>query len=222
MMEAMQSSVRRVLVVGGSPEPAASETLRRAARGCDAVVAVDRGFDAVLAADLSCDLFCGDADSVSAAGRRLVERAEFEVQRYNPHKDYTDLDLALKAIRERWGLVDIVATCLNGGSPDHFFAAYGRLLSWAGPVEIVEDRCTGRVVRAGESWNVGEFRGSRFSFVPFSADTQVSIHHMRWELDHRDCDLLSDLGISNELDYPDGRIECHRGVIAAWVLFCSF
>ena len=56
----------RVLVVGGSPQGASPEVVRRAAQGCDAVVAVDRGLDAVLAAGLICDLFCGDADTVRA------------------------------------------------------------------------------------------------------------------------------------------------------------
>lgn len=136
----------RVLIVGGSPEPCSPETLCAAASGCDAVVAVDRGLDALRAAALHCDLFCGDADSVSEQGAALVACAEgdgpssgsFAVERYNPHKDYTDLSLALRAVRERWGSCAVRATCLTGGAPDHYLAALGRLVAWDGPVELYE------------------------------------------------------------------------------------
>lgn len=69
----------RILVVGGSPEPSSAETIRCAAAGCKAAVAVDRGLDALLAAGVSCDLFCGDADSVSEHGAELVRLCERDV-----------------------------------------------------------------------------------------------------------------------------------------------
>ena len=42
---------------------------------CDHVVAVDRGLDALLGAGLGCDVYVGDADTVSDAGRALVDAA---------------------------------------------------------------------------------------------------------------------------------------------------
>lgn len=215
----------RVLIVGGSPEPCSPETLCAAASGCDAVVAVDRGLDALRAAALHCDLFCGDADSVSEQGAALVACAEgdgpssgsFAVERYNPHKDYTDLSLALRAVRERWGSCAVRATCLTGGAPDHYLAALGRLVAWDGPVELYEDGLSGRILRAGDSWTIGERVGCRFSFVPLSADAEVSERGMRWELDHCRCALLEDLGISNVIEDPTATVACHEGVVGAWV-----
>lgn len=217
-----------VLLVGGSPEQCSLELLARLAARADNVVAVDRGLDPLLVAGISVDLFCGDADSVGPAGKRIIDSigdsnnhsqgaAPFELERYNPHKDYTDLDLALKAIAKRWGNAHLIATCLEGGLPDHALAAMGRLANWKGTVELVHDGRVGRILTAGQTWDVGAYRGARFSFVPLSSDCVVSEYRMRWELDRKRACLLSDLGISNELDYPDGMIECHEGTIAAWV-----
>lgn len=215
----------KVLLVGGSPEQCSADLLCRIADQVDKVVAVDRGLDMLLASGIAVDLFCGDADSVGEDGRRLVNGigsssdplALLEVERYNPHKDFTDLDLALKAIETRWGLVHIIATCLEGGLPDHFLAVMGRLMNWKGSVELIHDGRRGRILKAGQAWSLGGHQGARFSFIPLSDTCEVSEHRMRWELDHKQATLLSDLGISNELDYPDGSITCHKGTIVAWV-----
>lgn len=214
-----------VLLVGGSPEQCSVELLRRLAGAVDKVVAVDRGLDPLLASGVAVDLFCGDVDSVGEAGRHLVdgcdpssaEDAPFEIERYNPHKDFTDLDLALKAIKSRWGSAHLLTTCLEGGLPDHFLAVMGRLISWEGEVELIHNGRIGRILKAGQTWNVGDYQGSRFSFVSLSEISEVSERRMRWELDHKRAPLLSDLGISNELDYSDGSITCHMGTIVAWV-----
>lgn len=217
----------RVLVAGGSPERASIGLLRKAADGCEVVVAVDGGMDAILAAGLHPQLFCGDVDSASPKTAAAIESgggssfvidgARCEIERYDPHKDATDLELALRAIRERYGVVDIVATCLSGGRPDHMLAALGRLCAWPGSVELREDGFIGRILHAGDTWDVGPYRGCRFSFVPLSCGCVVSESRMRWELDHVPLPLLSDRGISNELDFPDGSIACHAGTLGAWV-----
>ena len=212
------------LIVGGSPQPSEPALVSALARRSEFVVAVDRGLDVLLAAGCPCDLFCGDVDSVSETGAELVARSEaapvgsFEVERYRPAKDYTDLALALEALRSRRGVVPLVATCLYGGAPDQFLAVLGRLSSWEGPVELVEDGFSGRILKAGQAWELGpEHRGHRFSFVPLAAGCTVSERGMRWELDHARAEALSDLGISNMLDAPHCSITCHEGALVCWV-----
>lgn len=219
----------RVLVVGGSPEVASPALVARLADMCDAAVAVDRGLDALLTAGRGCDLFCGDADSVSEAGAALVRAAEAgespasgapaiaEVERYNPHKDDTDLGLALRAVRERWGNADLVCTCLSGGKPDHALAVLGRLAVWEGPIALEEDDFSARILHAGESWQIEEAEGQRFSFVPLASNANVSEAGMEWNLDHHKAPLLSDLGISNVIRKATATITCHTGALAAWL-----
>lgn len=214
----------RVCVIGGSPQASSSDTVRAAAATCDVVVAVDRGLDAALAAGVSVDLFCGDADSVSPAGAALVRAAEcgdgtasFAVERYNPHKDFTDLSLVLRAVTERWDTPALVCTCLSGGNPDHLLGVFGRLASWESEVELIEDGFVGRVLHAGEAWTIEGHAGARFSFIPLSGEVTVSESGMRWELDHHRVELLSDLGISNVVERDKATITNHTGTLICWV-----
>lgn len=221
----------RVLVVGGSPEPSATELIRSLSLEVDFIVAVDRGLDALLDSGLGCDLFCGDADSVSERGGGLVRSAErgaiqadghastyMEVERYDPHKDFTDLSLALRAIRARWTCSDLICTCMTGGRPDHALAVMGRLASWeTGEVRIVEDYFQGAILRSDSVIRYSGHQGDTFSFIPLSPEATVSETGMRWELDHARVPLLSDLGISNVVESANACIACHEGLIATWV-----
>lgn len=189
----------KVLVVCGSPVVASTDLLRRLAGECDHVVAVDRGLDALLGAGLGCDVYVGDADTVSDAGRELVDAAtDFEVERHDPYKDYTDLALALDSVRRRWPGAEVVATCATGGRPDMALSVLGLLTGYEdAPVWIAEDKVVARILRAGESWTIEGHEGSTFSIIAIVPGTAVSEHGLEWELDHAPLGLLADTGISN-------------------------
>ncbi len=223
----MTETPKRVLVVGGSPARSSAKTIQRAADQCDVIVAVDRGLDAVLDAGLACTLFCGDADTVSSHGAQLVAQAEksslagesasFDVEHYDPHKDATDLSLALRAICSRWPGAVLVATCFSGGAPDHAMAVMGRLASYGGPVEIIEDTFEARILHAGDAWTLVEKIGKRFSCVPLSVESEVSESGFRWNLNHASMELLSDWGISNVVEEDLACVTCHAGTLACWL-----
>ena len=143
-------------MVCGSPVVASADLLRWLAGECDHVVAVDRGLDALLGAGLGCDVYVGDADTVSDAGRALVDAAtDFEVERHDPYKDYTDLALALDSVRRRWPGAEVVATCATGGRPDMALSVLGLLAGYEdAPVWIAEDETTARILHGGESWTI--------------------------------------------------------------------
>ena len=157
----------KVLVVCGSPLVASADLLRRLVGECDHVVAVDRGLDALLGAGLGCDVYVGDADTVSDVGRALVDAAEaFEVERHDPYKDYTDLALALDSVRRRWPGAEVVATCATGGRPDMALSVLGLLAGYEdAPVWIAEDEVTARILHGGESWTIEGAEGKTFSII---------------------------------------------------------
>lgn len=209
----------KVLVVCGSPVVASVDLLRRLAGECDHVVAVDRGLDALLGAELSCDVYVGDADTVSDAGRALVDAAtDFEVERHDPYKDYTDLALALDSIRRRWPGAEVVATCATGGRPDMALSVLGLLAGYEGaPIWIAEDKVVARILRAGESWIIEGHEGSTFSIIAIAPNTKVSEHGLEWELDHSRLGLLADTGISNVVR-GTAKIQVHQGVAIGYLL----
>lgn len=208
----------KVLVVCGSPVVASAELLRELAGECDHIVAVDRGLDALLGADLSCDVYVGDADTVSDEGRALVDAAkDFEVERHNPYKDYTDLALALDAIRRRWPNAEVVATCATGGRPDMALSVLGLLSNYKeAPVWIKEDETTARILHEGESWTIQGHENSTFSIIAIAPNTVVSEQGLEWELDHSPLGLLADTGISNVVR-STAAIQVHTGTAIAYL-----
>lgn len=197
---------------------ASADLLGQLAGECDHVVAVDRGLDALLGAGLGCDVYVGDADTVSDTGRALVDAAvDFEVERHNPYKDYTDLALALDAIHRRWPGAEVVVTCATGGRPDMALSVLGLLADYVdAPVWIAEDETMARILRAGESWTIEGAEGKTFSIIAIAPNTEVSEHGLEWELDHSPLGLLADIGISNVVR-KTAKIQVHQGTAIAYL-----
>ena len=213
----------KVLVVCGSPVVASAELLRHLAGECDHIVAVDRGLDALLGAGLSCDVYVGDADTVSDEGRALVDAAkDFEVERHNPYKDYTDLALALDTIRRHWPGAELYATCATGGRPDMALSVLGLLARYTdAPVWICEDDTTAKILHADESWTIEDAEGKTFSIIAIAPNTEVSEHGLEWELEHASLGLLADTGISN-IVRGTATIQVHQGVAIGFLLHQGF
>ena len=197
---------------------ASTDLLRRLAGECDHVVTVDRGLDALLGAGLACDVYVGDADTVSDAGRALIDAAEaFEVERHDPYKDYTDLALALDSVRRRWPGAEVVATCATGGRPDMALSVLGLLAGYVdSSVWIAEDETTARILHGGESWTIEGHDGSTFSIIAIAPGTVVSERGLEWELDHTPLGLLADTGISNVVRSA-ATIQVHTGTAIAYL-----
>lgn len=208
----------KVLVVCGSPVVASAELLCHLAGECDHIVAVDRGLDALLGAGLSCDVYVGDADTVSDEGRALVDAAaDFEVERHNPYKDYTDLALALDTIRSRWPGAELYVTCATGGRPDMALSVLGLLAGYTdAPVWIEEHEVTARILHQNETWTIKNATGKTFSIIAIAPNTEVSEHGLEWELDHAPLGLLADTGISNVVR-GTAKIQVHTGIAIAYL-----
>lgn len=197
---------------------ASADLLRRLVGECDHVVAVDRGLDALLGADLGCDVYVGDADTVSDTGRALVDAAEaFEVERHDPYKDYTDLALALDSVRRRWPGAEVVTTCATGGRPDMALSVTGLLAGYDdAPIWIAEDKVVARILHAGESWTIEGAEGKTFSIIAIAPNTEISEHGLEWELDHSPLGLLADTGISNVVR-KTAKIQVHQGIAIGYL-----
>ena len=216
----IEEGVGTVLLVGGSPEPSSSRLVGALAHDADRVVAVDRGLDRLLEAGVDPHVFCGDGDTASPAAldhlRALEAKCRCTVVSCDAYKDFTDLALALDIVRRRWPGAEVVLTCFGGGRPDHLLAVYGCLLRAAASARLEEDAFSGRILRAGESWKIDGAVGDAFSFVPLLPETVVSERGMEWELDHKPCEILWDLGVSNVITGDPAIIDCHGGALVAY------
>lgn len=213
------------LVVDGSPEPSSVALVRRLAGESDYVIAADRGANALYGAGVVPDVFCGDADSVSAdVAAWARQRASADIL-YPSEKYETDLGLAIacarhEAARRRQHLV-LTLTCASGGRPDHALAVIGALASAAdASPRLVEDTFECRVLspQGTASWHMGGAVGHTFSAIALREGTVVSERGSKWELNHRAMGLLSDLGISNVVAGDCCEVTCHAGVVAVFLM----
>ena len=142
---------------------------------------------------------------------------DFEVERHDPYKDYTDLALALNAVRHRWPGAEVVATCATGGRPDMALSVLGLLAGYEdAPVWIAEDAVIARILHADEPWIIKGAEGKTFSIIAIAPDTEVSEHGLEWELDHSVLGLLADTGISN-IVRSTATIKVHHGTAIAYL-----
>ena len=148
----------------------------------------------------------------------MVDAAsDFEVERHDPYKDYTDLALALDSVRRRWKGAEVVATCATGGRPDMALSVLGLLAAYKdAPVWIAEDEITARILHEGESWTIENATGKTFSIIAIAPNTEISEHGLEWELNHAPLGLLADTGISNVVR-SKATIQVHTGTAIAYL-----
>ena len=161
------------------------------------------------------------------------------VRTFTTQKDYTDLGLALRLLRDPKGELDatnraekrvlangsrlprVILTCSSGGRPDHFLGVFGAMCEYADldPV-LVEDgfECHVLAPEGRRVWRAcaGDV-GRTVSVVAIAADTVASERGLRWELDHAAMPVLSDLGVSNVVEHEGDEVECHSGAVAVFL-----
>jgi len=151
---------------------------KRLCRSASRLVAVDGGCRFFVAAGMVPDVIIGDLDSVRSIPRAFREKSEVVV--HSPHKDKTDLHLALEYVMgERPHMIDIVSPAV--GEVDHFL---GNVML----AELVDRKASSsrrpqmRIV--GPDYEIlwvhderREFRGcagDRLSVVPMSAHIKLT------------------------------------------------
>lgn len=218
-----------VLVVDGSPEPSSSALVARLAAEAEYVICADGGAAVCRAAGVVPDVFCGDADSASAADADWVRAGAATDIRFPAEKYATDLSLALDCARHeaaRQGrALALTLTCASGGRPDHALAVVGLLAhaARAGAVcaRLVEDASELRILcpESQSEWHLGtEACGCTFSAVAVAPGTRIDERGMHWELEDHAMGLLDDLGISNVVTSEDAVVTCRSGAVAAFLL----
>lgn len=219
-----------VLVVDGSPQASSAELVRQLADAADYTIAVDQGAETLHRAGIRPDLFCGDSDSVSSGDAGWASKVSRDEVHLPSEKYVTDLGLAIWCARNeaaRRGMtLRLTLTCATGGRPDHALGVLGLLAQNADACpRVVEDDVEWRILSpdGAPSWQLRDSSATApscaptFSVVALRPHTVVSETGARWNLDHRELDLLGDMGISN-VATGDTRVECHSGIAVAYLL----
>ena len=114
---------KAILVCGGIVNNLSwlSNEIRQIADEKVTVYAVDGGANILCDIGVVPSIFVGDADSVCTSARERLIANEVEFLKFNPEKDNTDTELALKHAADL-GATEVVCYAASGGRQDHFIA----------------------------------------------------------------------------------------------------
>jgi thiamine pyrophosphokinase len=186
----------------------------------DLVIAADGGARHALAAGVTPHVVVGDLDSLPPEEQARVEAAGSRVVRFSPHKDETDLELALHhAVRE--GATEIVILAALGGRLDQTVA---NLLLLTLPelrgldVRIVEGPQTAFLIhgaRDGRGETLIEGRpGDTVSLIPLGGDAVgVTAVGLEWPLYEDRLRFGPARGVSNVLTASHARVRVQQGLL---------
>ena len=181
----------------------------------DYVIAVDSGLFYCESIGLIPNVIVGDFDSYEEVNWSFYEEKGVKIRRYQPEKDDTDTEIAIKLATEMKSDMDILGGM--GGRIDHLLANIHNLLiaEEAGltarlidegnivylknsSFEIMEDECVGKYI----------------SFVPFAGVVKgLKLKGFKYPLDGYDLKPGASRCISNELVDAKGIVEFDEGCL---------
>ena len=134
-----------------------------------------------------------------------------EVKKFNPEKDYTDTDLAVKEALER-GYREIILLGATGTRLDHTLSNIGVLEFIAltrGKGYIVNENNIITVIR--ENTKIKPKEGWHLSLIPIGKVKGVSLKNLKYSLNDYDLKFSQSLAVSNEFTDKEAEIEIKEG-----------
>lgn len=184
--------------------------------GFGLVIAADSGLALAAALGRHVDVVVGDLDSVDPADLERAVAAGAVVERHDPDKDMTDLELALGAAAARGARRVHVAGGV-GGRLDHTLA---NALCLAAPAWVDLELSAGfgaaRVWVVRTDVAVTGDPGDLLSLVPVGGPAHgVRTAGLRWQLAGETLDPASGRGVSNELTETTATVSLVSGTLLA-------
>jgi thiamine pyrophosphokinase len=210
-----ERGMMRIVIFANGAAPDRSTAARRAADS-DLIIAADGGTRHALSAGVLPHVVIGDLDSLAEADRAQLDRAGVRLIVYPAHKDYTDLELALRYALDQHATEIVICSAL-GGRWDQSLA---NLMLLTQPALahvsacIVDRRLSIQVVR-GRAEIAGR-AGDLLSLIALQGDARgVTIEGCEYPLSNATLPFGATLGISNVLRDSVARVTVAEGLVLA-------
>ncbi|BCB03311.1 thiamine diphosphokinase [Bacillus sp. KH172YL63] len=203
-------------IVAGAPERYIPD-LKEYGEG-DFWIGVDRGVYTLLKQGITPTVAFGDFDSVSEKEWDEIIEKVGEVNRVQPEKDETDLELALNwAVGQKPKTITIFGA--TGGRLDHFMGNLqllmkNELMETDIAVEIIDVQNRLYLAKPGEHTIYESARLKYISFVPVTGTVEgITLKGFKYPLKNRNISRGSTLCISNELIQSSGTFSFSDGIL---------
>ncbi len=203
----------RVLIFANGDAPD-RETVERWMTTADWIVAADGGARHARSVGVMPQVVIGDLDSLTEADQMQLERSGVQFIIYPTHKDYADLELAIRHALDK-GATEIIVLSALGGRWDQSLANL-MLLTLPElaniPTHIVEGRTSIRLIR--DRAEIAGRVGDTLSLIALKGEAQgVTIEGCEYSLRDAVLPFGATLGISNVLIEPIATITVKKGLV---------
>jgi thiamine pyrophosphokinase len=212
--------MRAIIFANGDPSD--PEIVRRWVEQTDLIIAADGGTRNALSVGVMPQVVIGDLDSLDEADRAQLERSGVQLIVYPTHKDYTDLELALRYARKQHATEIIIFSAL-GGRWDQSLANLLLLtlpeLAQV-PMRIIDHRLSIQAIR--DQAEISGRAGDTLSLIALKGDAHgVTIEGCAYPLSDATLPFGATLGISNVLTQNTAKITVKQGQILAIHTSCE-
>ena len=181
------------------------------------IIAVDRGLEVLYELNIVPNHVVGDFDSVSTTILQFYQKnAKVVFHPYNPEKDYTDTDIALKlAVELNSSTITIMGAI--GKRMDHTLANIHILkeaLEIGIPCEILDSYNKIYLVKENTQLAKDKTYGKYISFLPLTTTVKgITLKGFQYPLNNASLSVGLSLGISNEIVEDMATIELKEGIL---------
>ena len=176
------------------------------------IIAVDSGIEHLLNLSLNPNTLIGDLDSISDKSLDEAKKNEVKILAFNSNKDQTDFELALNYLEEaEKSKVYIIGG--ESGEIDHLISIFLLIPSKSFFENIIWLYGDKRIIfRQKIELNIKKL--TKFSIIPLSDLTNLSIDGAEWNLDNKDIQFGETLTLRNSTNEEQLNIRCDKGVFA--------
>ena len=176
------------------------------------IIAVDSGIEHLLNLSLDPNTLIGDLDSISKKSLNEVKKNGVKILAFNSNKDQTDFELALNYLEEaEKSKVYIIGG--ESGEIDHLISIFLLIPSKSFFENIIWLYGDKRIIfRQKIELNIKKL--TKFSIIPLSDLTNLSIDGAEWNLDNKDIQFGETLTLRNSTNEEQLNIRCDKGVFA--------
>lgn len=182
----------------------------------DNIIAVDKGLESLYLLKILPNHIVGDFDSVNETIINFYNTKNIPIHKYNPEKDYTDTDIAIKlAISLNSTNITIIGA--TGTRLDHTLANIHILctcLEEEIPCEIIDPHNKIYLIKSKIELEKSNIYGKYISLIPLTSTVNgVTLNGFKYPLKDYTLKIGESLGISNEVVDDVAKIEIKQGIL---------
>lgn len=182
----------------------------------DNIIAVDKGLESLYLLKVLPNHIVGDFDSVNKNIINFYLDKNIQIHKYNPEKDYTDTDIAIKlAINLNSNNITILGA--TGTRIDHTLANIHILCSCLESqinCELIDSNNKIYLINSNKKIENKHSYGKYISLIPLTSTVNgVTLNGFKYPLQDYTLKIGESLGISNEISNDVATIELKEGIL---------